>query len=288
MAWNPFPFLSVGAGFSFVHSSALLSQGLFLGALDVGEGRLRITDTDDAFGYNLGLLLKPHERIKFGITYRSRVDLDYDTADVKFRDALATGGASAKVGGRGIHLPIPPVVSAGMQWQITPRWTAEIDYKFTRWSEFENLKVRFTSPLPALGGAVPITALAIPQDWRDSSSVRLGASYKVNENIELRGGTGFDESPIPSKSLSPAIPGANLLSLNAGLGYTWGNLVIDLGYVALFYKTRRVSNNVLEGTNITAFAGAIPLPPLTPPGLAGRDKYEAFQQIFSLHARYRF
>jgi long-chain fatty acid transport protein len=288
IAWSPSSILSVGGGFSFVHSSAALSQALFLGALNVGEGRLRITDTDDAFGYNLGILLKPHERLKFGITYRSRVDLDYDTVDAKFRDALASGGAAVKVGASGSHVPIPPVVILGLQWQITPRWTAEIDYKFVRWSEFEKFRVRFASPLPALGGAVPISALVIPQDWRDTSSIRFGTSYKLNENIELRGGTGFDQTPIPSKSLSPAIPGADFMPLNAGFVYTWKDLAVDFGYVAVFNKTRRVTNNVLEGTNVTAFAGGVPLPPLTPPGLAGRDKYETFLQLFSLQARYRF
>ena len=288
VAWKPNSFLSVGGGISFVHSSALLSQALFLGAIGVGEGKLKIEDSDNAFGYNFGVLVKPHEQIKVGVTYRSRVDLAFNSADVRFRDALVTGGASVKVGGRAIHVPIPPVINAGIQWQISPEWTAELDYKFTRWSEFENLRVRFTSPLPALGGAVPISALLIPQDWRDASSVRFGASYKLNQNVELRGGISLDESPIPSKSLSPAIPGANLLGLQGGVGYAWRNLAIDFGYVALFYKSRRVSNNVLEGTNITAFAGGVPLPSLTPPGLTGRDKYENFMNMISLHARYRF
>lgn len=271
-----------------MHSSAVLSRALFLGALGTGEGRLRITDTDDAFGYNVGILLKPHERLKVGITYRSRVDLHYDTADIKFRDASITGGASANVSARGIHVPIPPVVSIGAQWKITPQWAAELNYKFTRWSEFETLKVRFTAPLPALGGTLPITSLFIPQDWRDSSSIRLGTSYKINQNLELRAGTGFDQNPVSSKSLSPAIPVGSFVPLNAGFGYAAGNLTVDFGYVAIFYKTRRVSNNVLEGTNVTAFSGSVALPSLAPPGLAGKDKYENFTQLFSLHVRYRF
>jgi long-chain fatty acid transport protein len=66
VAWQATPFLSVGGGISFIHSSVLLSRGVFLGAIGVGEGRLRITDTDDAYGYNLGILLKPNDQFKFG------------------------------------------------------------------------------------------------------------------------------------------------------------------------------------------------------------------------------
>lgn len=288
IAWKPTSFFSVGAGVSLVHSSAELSQAMFLGALGVGEGRLRITDSDQAFAYNLGFLIRPHERVKVGITYRSRVDLSYNSAEVSFSDAQVTGGASSKTVGKGIHVPIPPVVVAGIQWKISPDWTAEVDYKFTRWSEFENFRVRFASPLPALGGVLPISALLIPQHWKNTSSVRMGASYKMNEQFELRGGISLDQSPIPDKSLSPAIPSANLLGLNSGLGYTWKKFDFDLGYIALFSQTRRVANNVLEGTNITAYSGGVALPPATPPGLAGRDKYQSFHNLVALHARYRF
>jgi long-chain fatty acid transport protein len=288
VAWSPLPFLSIGAGVSFVHSSAVLSRALFLGALDIGEGRLRITDTDDAFGYNVGVLIKPVEKIKIGITYRSRVDLDFDSANVKFSDAAITGGASTRVRGRGIHVPIPPVVNAGVQWQITPQWAVELDYNFTRWSEFQNLRVRFDSPLPALGGALPLSALLVPQNWRDTSSVRFGTSYKIDKSIELRGGMAFDESPTPSNTLSPTIPGANIFTLNGGIGYTWERLSVDLAYMAIFYKTRRVSNNVLEATNLTPFVAGVPIAPIPAPGVAGRDKYEIFQNFVSLNMRYRF
>ena len=48
------------------------------------EGTVRVTDTADAFAYNLGLLVKPTDNLKFGFSYRSRVDLRFDNADAKF------------------------------------------------------------------------------------------------------------------------------------------------------------------------------------------------------------
>src|SRR5439155_13728450 len=127
------------------------------GAEGVGEGRLRITGTDNAYGYNVGMLVKPHERIKFGITYRSRVALKLDSADAKFGDALITGGTLTQAKASGINIPIPPVINAGIQWQINPRWSTELDYNFTRWSEFNHLKANYSPFLPALGRLAPIT-----------------------------------------------------------------------------------------------------------------------------------
>ena len=273
IAWKPSPYFSVGGGVSFVRSNASLSRAVNFGQF--GEGRLRIADKDNAYAYNLGILVKPHDAVKFGLTYRSRVDLKFDTADAKFTDTPLAGGTVTRVRATGIHIPLPPVVSAGIHWQINEAWGVELVYDFTRWSEFERLKANFETALPAVGGGAPISGFTIPQNWKDSSTIRFGASYKATQNLTLRGGLAWDQTPIPASTLSPAIPGADYLTVTAGIGYNWGNLGIDLGYMAVFYETRRVTNSVLE-------AGG------SAPSLPGRDKYETFQNLVSLHLRYRF
>ena len=280
IAWRPSPYFSVGGGISFVHSSALFSRAIFLGAVGVGEGKLRVTDTDNAYGYNIGVLIKPHEKVKFGVTYRSRVALNYDDAHVKFRDASLAGGIVTNASASGINIPIPPVINAGIAWQISPSWAVEFDYNFTRWSELNHLKASFSPSLPALGGAVPIGGIFLNQDWKDTSTLRFGTAYKVNNYLELRTGFSLDETPIPAHTLNPAIPGADILTLTGGLGYNWKNLNIDLAYMAVFYKNRKVFNTALETGNNAA---ALPFP-----GAPGPDKYDIFQNFVSLHLRYRF
>jgi len=267
ISWRVNPSLSVGGGVSFVHSSALFSRALALGG--GAEGKIRITDTDNGYGYNVGLLYKPVERVKFGLTYRSRVDLNFDTALAKVADAT---GAISTARSKGTQLPLPPVISMGLSWQITPDWAAEFVYDYTHWSEFRHLKARFSPAL--LGGG--LTGLFIQSLWKDASILRLGASYRATENLELRAGVTVDETPIPARTLSPSIPGADLLTLNAGLGYRWGSVGVDLAYMAVFYKKRSVLNDVLEAGN-----SANTVAP-------GQDKYEIFHNFVSLHLTYRF
>src|ERR1043166_949825 len=172
-AWNPVSYLSVGAGVSFIHSSAVLSQRVFLGG---PEASLRIDGHDNAFGYNLGVLVKPVESVKLGLTYRGRVDLNFDDSDVRFIDASVTGGTVTRVRTNAVHVPLPPVISAGINWQINPDWAVEFVYDYTRWSEFQNLSGQFGSPLPALGGLVSIPGFTIPQHWKNTSTLRFGSS----------------------------------------------------------------------------------------------------------------
>lgn len=268
IAWRVNPSLSVGGGLSFVHSSALFSRALFLGA-GVPDGRIRLTDTDNGSTYNLGLLYKPHEKIKFGLTYRSRVDLNFDTAQAKVADAT---GAISTARSKGTQIPLPPVISMGLNWQITPAWEAEFVYDYTHWSEFRHLKARFAPAL--LGGG--LSGLFIQELWKDTSTLRLGTSYRLNENFELRGGIAVDETPIPARTLGPSIPGADILTLNAGVGYLWGGVGVDLGYMAVFYKKRSVLNNVLEANDSSNTVAP------------GRDKYQTFHNFVSLHLSYRF
>lgn len=256
LAWCVHPSLSIGGGLSFVHSSAVFSRALNLGG--GAEGRIRLTDTDNGYTYNVGLLYKPHEKIKFGLAYRGRVDLNFDTAQAR---------ADSTSRSRGTQVPLPPVISMGINWQITPAWDAEFVYDYTHWSEFRHLKARFNPPLTVFPG-VTLSGLFVQELWKDTHTLRLGTSYRLNENFELRGGIAVDETPIPGRTLGPAIPGADALTLNAGFGYQWRGLTLDLGYMAVFYKTRKVFNDAIE--------------------TSGRHKYETFNNFVSLHLGYRF
>lgn len=278
IAWEPLPYFSLGAGFNFVHSSGVLSRAIFFGPF--GDGHLRITDTDNGYGYRFGFLVKPIESLRFGLTYTSRVNVSFNSANVKFSDAPATGGLSTVTRASGIGLPLPQIINFGIHWQVNPAWDLEFQYDFAGWSAFKNLKASFSTPLPGLGGAAPITGFLIPQNWKDSSTLRFGTSYKVIENFEIRGGLALEETPIPSKTLGPVIPGADYLSLDAGVGYNWQKLKIDVGYMAVFYKSRRVNNNVLETGGAS---NTLPFP-----GVPGKDKYSIFQNLVGLHVGYRF
>ena len=282
LSWYPSNYFSLGVGLSFVHSSGVFSRALCLDPISfctqpLGlEGTVRVTDTTNAFAYNFGFLLKPTDNLKFGFSYRSRVDLRFDNAEAKFGGSFSTPVAKAGVR----PLPLPPVINAGLFWQITPNWGAEFVYEYTRWSEFKNFTATF-SPTPIFVPiGAPIPGFSLPQDWKNTSTLRLGSYYAVNSNWELRGGIAVEETPIPSNTLNPAIPGADLLTLNAGIGYKWDKISLDLAYMAVFYKNRRVTNDELEGLPATA--------PLFYAGAPGRDKYQTFINFVAVSVGYRF
>jgi long-chain fatty acid transport protein len=229
---------------------------------------LRLTDTTNAFAYNIGVLIKPVEDWKFGFSYRGRTDLRFDSADVKLGGVL---GGTPKIKAQVQPLPLPAVINAGVSWQINDFWGAEFVYEHARWSAFKNLKATFLSgPLPGFN---------LPQNWKNTSTLRFGSYYALNENLELRGGIAVEETPIPNRTQNPSVPDADKLTLNAGLGYKWERFSFDLGYQAVFFKTRRITNSELEGTPATG----IPFN-----GAPGRDKYETFSNFVTVTVGYKF
>jgi long-chain fatty acid transport protein len=159
----------------------------------------------------------------------------------------------------------------GLHYDIDSDWSVDFVHDFTHWSEFKHLKARFAPSL--LGGALP--GILLRQKWKDTSTFRFGTSYRINETWTLRGGLVLDESPIPGQTLGPSIPGADTLTLNSGLGWQWRGWTVDIGYAAIFSKSRRVNNSVLEANGAST---------LTP----GRDKYATFDNFVSVSIGYKF
>jgi long-subunit fatty acid transport protein len=96
-----------------------------------------------------------------------------------------------------------------------------------------------------------------------------------------------EETPIPNRSLNPAIPDAAKLTLNAGVGYRLNKLSLDVGYMAVFYKTRRVTNDQLEGSTATG----IPFIPVCANGTqpcSNRDRFQTFAHFVTLSVGYHF
>lgn len=283
ISWHPSKQFSLGAGLSFVHASGLFTRALCFDSAactaivgSPAEAHLRVTDTQNAFTYNLGVLIKPTDTLKFGLSYRARADIRFKDADVKLGGLGFAANPTTKADVK--PLPLPPVINAGVFWQVTPAWGTELVYEFTRWSEFKNFKASF-APIPLFFGLAPVPGFNLPQDWKNTSSVRFGTSYAVNKTWEIRGGLSYDGGPTPNRTLNPSIPGGDSITLNAGVGYKWDRFGIDAGYMAVLYKTRRVNNSELEGTPATG----IPFN-----GAPGKDKYETFNNFLSLSASYRF
>lgn len=246
--------LSVGAGFDLQYVRVKLLQAIDFGAVCVGalgaptcaagfglvpqasDGAGLVSGWDVAYGYNGGLLYELAEGTRIGVHYRSKIEYDVDL-DADFdvpagaRAFFTAAGAPTAFtdGGAKVKLTIPETFSASVYHEIDPRWAVMADLTWTRWSQFEEVRVNFDNP------ATPANVLET--QWNDVFRVAVGATYAWSDSLTLRGGLAFDESPIDDAFRGPGIPDSDRYVIAVGVGYRLTeSVLLDVGYQHLFLK----------------------------------------------------
>jgi long-chain fatty acid transport protein len=106
---------------------------------------------------------------------------------------------------------MPDMILAGARWNLDGRWTALAELDWTNWTQFKNLTVMAQNP------AQP--ADVTQANWHSTIFASLGLEYLLDDSWKLRGGLGYDESPVPDATRNPRIPDADRVWLAAGAAY---------------------------------------------------------------------
>lgn len=158
-----------------------------------------------------GATWSPLDALRVGLVYRQRFDVPFATR------------AETEVAGEPIDLDLraagqfsPHQVAAGVAWRAGAGATVSLDLTYARWSTYPGPFVEVKSELPLVG---PLAAQLPTVPWKDTFGARLGGEIAVSEQLILRGGYGFETSPVPAQQ--PGI--TNLLDgprhiVGAGVG----------------------------------------------------------------------
>jgi long-subunit fatty acid transport protein len=111
------------------------------------------------------------------------------------------------------------------------------------WSSFSSIRYDLEKEVPEAG----VTDSTTDLDWKDIWTVKVGVDYKLKDNLSIRGGYAYVDSPVPLQTLEPGNPDAKQHNFSVGVGYRKGRWTLDFAYVAGFYQNRTVSNPILSG-----------------------------------------
>ena len=256
--------ITLGVGVSAIYAEFdyknVLDAGYSVGAPGLGDANSEIDTDDYGFGWNIGLLLEPTDSTRIGIAYRSKVEINLD-GDLE-SSVLDT---SAEVDA---DLPDTFLISA--YHEVNPQWAVMADVLWTQWSRIDALDIE-------LGNG---TTNTFPLEWDDTYRVAVGASYKPNEKLILRGGVAYDETPIPTDRLRlTALPDEDRIWVTVGAGYkVTKNLSLDFGYAHLFVDDTDINST-------SAVSSAVPFSE----GLHRvKGEYEASVDIVSAQLNWAF
>jgi long-chain fatty acid transport protein len=256
LAYRPFPWLSVAAGFFYLYSSTESARMIDQSALGAEDGRFSLEGDGGGYGYNFGVLLFPGRRFSFGLAYRSGAEVDQDV-DVHITNLAPflqpfTGGSAFRTDAK-TSLDFPPVLNFGMAYRPTKSLTFGLEFEWTGWSSFDKMDVDLREEIPQAG----VSDFSVDFGYKDTWIVKMGVELAIKDNYYLRGGYAYVNSPAPVYTLNPGNPDADQHSFSIGFGYRKRDLVLDFFYVADLFKERTTDNPILPGTyrGLAHFAG---------------------------------
>lgn len=242
-----------GVGAEYRRSHIMLNRNR--GDINPFNGRISDTinaylesDWNTAWGYNAGILIKPSEAFRIGLSYRGPMTINYDGrahfTQIPTGTPLDVLVASQVPPEQSISTSInfPATWSAGIATSaLGHNWDTEFDVTHTTWSRFQSLDVTF--------GTTPALNFTRPQNWKDTNSFRLGGNKRVNDTWDVRLGVLYDQNPQPTSGVGPLLPDADRIGASFGIGYHRGPWMLDATEFVLHFKTRGTNMQSSPETN---------------------------------------
>ncbi|HYC16274.1 MAG TPA: OmpP1/FadL family transporter [Pseudolabrys sp.] len=240
IAWRINDWISVGAGVQIQYAKASLERGIggTLGLQATLEGK------GWAYGATAGVTLTPTPTTTIGLGWRSALNQKIDGALVATSSLPGSTFGSVTT-----TVDLPDIVSLGIRQVVDPRWTLLGTVEWSNWSRIGTATVSQLNGQPATilngfgGGAV-----TIPFQYRDGWFFSGGAEYIWNERLTVRGGLGYEISPITDQVRTPLVPDNDRFW--ASVGATWQvikGVHFDVAYSHVWVKDTSVNISATSG-----------------------------------------
>lgn len=220
-------------------NNALAGKGLQVQDASV---RSEIDADSIAWGWNVGMMWSPLENLRFGVSYRSKIqhdaegDLSIDQLSVtpdkvgNYDLTQIVGGALSQMRAYGdmdgsASVTAPAWAMASVAWDVNDLVSLYGTFRWTDWSSFDELKIDGNGE----------TTSTIPNKWRDTYLGSVGMDLRLTDWWTLRGGIAYESSPIANPQYRTAIiPDADRWWFAIGSSFKWNdNFQTDVSFAHL-------------------------------------------------------
>ena len=202
VAWKVSDKLSLGAGISIQYASAdLKMQDLISNEMpDLGTANGEVDADSIAWGFNVGLMWSPLDNLRFGLSYRSRINHNAD-GDFTFSNPKGPGASHVPTDAFDATATIstPAWAMATAAWDVNDLLSLYATFRWTDWSSFDTLDIK--SPALESKGGVK----TVENHWQDTYLFSVGADLRFTNWWTFRAGIGYETSPIDDPKYRTAI-----------------------------------------------------------------------------------
>lgn len=168
-------------------------------------------NTDDSasgIGFEFGVAIDLGERTTVGLDYQSKIDMDVMEKHAQYIFAHASDK----------QMTLPPITTLGIAHQLNDKWKVVADISSVPWSDIAVINELF--------------------GWEDQTVYKIGAETQVSDDLAIRFGYNYGESPIPDEKVQHNILAPATTEQHFSIGFT---KAMGAGKISGYYA--RVPNN---------------------------------------------
>ncbi|MEZ8627535.1 long-chain fatty acid transporter [Vibrio splendidus] len=196
-------------------------------------------DTDWAYGYNLGVMYTPTDKLKLGASYRSKLEHEFNN-DVKGLGNVANSLST--------DIALPEIIDVSASYALNSQLDLLASIQFHRWSAWDETVLDF--------GATDLGGIPIERDWDDVWKFAVGADYQLNSDWRLKAGFSYETSPQDDPSMQWVdLPVGEQYRYSVGASTYWDDILIDVFYEYADLGSVDMNRN-LANTPITLVNGS--------------------------------
>ncbi len=219
---------SVGAGASIVYGKATLTRtlGILADAINAGNGtgfaRSDIAKSLDGdgwgYGFNIGGLWEINPNHRLGLSYRSKVDVEFEGDYYSDIPSNITMPRQQVTGD--LTLNLPSITEFSGYHQISAPFAVHYSIMMTGWDVFEEIRATVDGQ----------EVLQKDENFENSFKYALGATYQFSPAFTFRAGIAYDETPnVNDRSIS--LPDSDRINYSFGATYAFNqHSRIDVGF----------------------------------------------------------
>jgi long-chain fatty acid transport protein len=175
--------IGVGAALTYARLNWKLSAPV------ATEPRVKLDEMDDfAAAPFAGILYEPSDRVRFGITYQGKTDLELS-------GNASIGGGGAATAEFDLDLPLAQAVRGSAVWQLDDLVALFFSLRWEDWSELDTTAV-------SLNGNTEVVTLGFKDTWGGG----IGLEIYPTDDWTFQTGMSFDSSALDDSDRTVALP----------------------------------------------------------------------------------
>jgi long-chain fatty acid transport protein len=202
--------IGVKAMYGMLKADTAIDRSPF-GLTDRSDGQFKYRDNDWGFGANVGVIYAPQPGTRLGLTYTSKVDLNFeDKLDVKGDGPLLRRLDNANTQ---LDMTVPQTVTLSLFQQLDRQWALLASVNWQDWSQFGQVGVQVDTT------ANNAQSTTIDANYKDTWHLSLGAQYQATQQLLWNVGVAYDSSAVSDSNRTVTVPMAESWRLATGATY---------------------------------------------------------------------